>query len=287
MTLRWLAPLLLGVGLIVGLGTKLATSAPPGGTGGRLPGKFIWHDLASEDVDASRKFYSELLGWKFKTTTRQGHPYYLAYQDKLPVAGLVGIPKTGTDRGDSQWVSYLSVPDLDAAVAEVSSKGGKVLVRPSNLDKAGRAAVVADPQGALLGLASTRKADPADPSQPPMNGFFWTEYLARDAALALAFYKELVGYESSVDAEEGGLVYYLLRRDRPRAGMFQIPASMQDINPTWLPYVRVTDAPAAAARAEKLGGKILVAPGPGIRKGTLAVIADPTGAPLALQQYPY
>jgi hypothetical protein len=36
-----------------------------------------------------------------------------------------------------------------------------------------------------------------------------------------------------------------------------------------------------------LGGKVLLAPRPDLRKGSLAVVADPAGAVVALQKYPY
>ena len=37
----------------------------PAPTAASLPGKIIWHDLLTEDIDASRRFYGELFGWEF------------------------------------------------------------------------------------------------------------------------------------------------------------------------------------------------------------------------------
>jgi hypothetical protein len=48
----------------------------------------------------------------------------------------------------------------------------------------------------------------------------------------------------------------------------------------------VADPAAAAARAESLGGRILLAPSPEVREGTIAIVADPSGAILALQKWP-
>jgi hypothetical protein len=31
----------------------------------RLPGKFVWADLVTDDVPAARKFYAQLFGWRF------------------------------------------------------------------------------------------------------------------------------------------------------------------------------------------------------------------------------
>ena len=43
------------------------------------------------------------------------------------------------------------------------------------------------------------------------------------------------------------------------------------VEPNWLPFVRVADPTAVAARVAGLGGKVLVAPRPEIRGGTLAL----------------
>jgi predicted enzyme related to lactoylglutathione lyase len=49
--------------------------------------------------------------------------------------------------------------------------------------------------------------------------------------------------------------------------------------------VRVDDPTALAERVTELGGRVIVAPGPDVRDGTLALIVDPSGAPLALQKW--
>jgi predicted enzyme related to lactoylglutathione lyase len=66
--------------------------------------------------------------------------------------------------------------------------------------------------------------------------------------------------------------------------VLQNPAEGWD--PAWLTYFGVADPAAAAARAESLGGRILLAPSPEVREGTIAIVADPSGAILALQKWP-
>jgi hypothetical protein len=58
------------------------------------------------------------------------------------------------------------------------------------------------------------------------------------------------------------------------------------MRPAWLPYVMVTDPAGLAERARALGGTVLFEPRADVRKGTLAIVADPSGAPLALQKWP-
>ena len=64
------------------------------------------------------------------------------------------------------------------------------------------------------------------------------------------------------------------------------PPGSEGVQPNWLPYVRVEDPSALAAKVVSLGGRVAIAPRPDIRNGTLAIVIDPRGAALALQKWP-
>ena len=264
-----------------GAGTAASVATPDAVTEG---GRFVWHDLVTRDAAASRTFYGELLGWKFQQTTREGRPYYLATSDGSLVGGIVQLDDD--QQGTAAWLSYMAVPDLNRATAQVTAAGGKVLFQPRKIGAFNRVAVVIDPQGAALGLAEVTDPGPTEPADPPANQFFWMEYLAKDGPSALAFYKDLAGFESRVTASNHGIDFHVLETRRGRAGLYQIPADATMVEPHWLPHVRVADPAAVAARAVALGGTLLMAPRPEVRGGTLAVIGDPTGGAVALQKWP-
>ena len=247
-------------------------------------GRFVWHDLMTRDVIAAKRFYGDLFGWKFEDTKRGDRPYVLARIGSEPVAGFVDITANAT--AGQQWLSFMAVTDVDATATQVQAAGGKILVQPRELDALARVDVVTDPQGAPLGIARLQRDRP-DPTQPTANHFFWDEYLARDAAQALTFYKSVAGYTSTISDSRLGIEYHVLRNSRGRAGLFQLPATAADVEPNWLPYVMVSDPVALAARVTALGGRILRPAAPERRNNTLVIIADPGGAPLALQKYPY
>jgi predicted enzyme related to lactoylglutathione lyase len=276
----------------VGIGTALlvaacaARTAPvsttaPGSTD--TIGKFVWHDLVSDDVPAARKFYSELLGWQFVESERRGKPYVVAHHHGRPMGGLVAIASV-PDREVSRWIGYQSVPNVDEAVAAVEKRGGHTLIAPVNVN-AGRAAVVTDPQGAPIGLVRLTAGDPADPPAPIEGTFFWMEYLARDPQAAADFYGGVFGFKREVTDRLANSEYIVLSRGHPRGGIVQAPNA--DIEPTWLPSLLVADPAPLVKRVAALGGKVLLEPRADIRRASVAVITDPSGAMLALQKFPF
>lgn len=255
----------------------------PAPTGQALPGKFVWRNLVTEDPEAVKPFYAALFGWQFAETTSMGAPYTFVKSGGEVIGGISRNRRVVPDQPVSQWIAFLSVASVDRAVEAIRRDGGSVVAGPVDLPKVGRGAVVLDPEGAPLGLLRQSAGDPADPAEPPVNGFLWAEHLSRKPADAADFYARLSGAEVR-KSDFAGTPYWVLWNGRPRAGLLRNP--IRDDRPVWLSYVRVADPAATATRAAQLGGRVLLAPRPDLRGGTLAVIADPTGAVLALQKWP-
>jgi predicted enzyme related to lactoylglutathione lyase len=271
---------------VVAAGCTSGSASTAGARGPNEPGKFVWHTLTSENLEASKKFYAALLGWQYSDTTVLGRSYTVARLGKQPVAGMRG-PDAELGKTVSHWLPYMSTADVDSTVTKAKATGAKVLAGPVDVGALGRAAVLADPQGAPFGLVKLSAGDPADPPQPPENAFFWNEYLTHDLDATLAFYNGLFPYEVTATKSEENAAYVVLKNARARAGVFRLPDSQNQVPPNWLPYVRVTDPAALAARVAGLGGRVLLEPNPKHRKGSLAIVADPSGAVVALQRYPF
>ena len=57
-----------------------------------LIGKFVWHDLITDDVGAARGFYGGLFGWDFEDTTGpRGTDYTVITASGRYVGGIVGL----------------------------------------------------------------------------------------------------------------------------------------------------------------------------------------------------
>jgi hypothetical protein len=72
------------------------------------PGKFVWGDLVSQDVAASKAFYGTLFGWTFSDEGR----YTTVFYQGVPMAGMVAA--RDANRG-TEWIGNLSVADVDRA----------------------------------------------------------------------------------------------------------------------------------------------------------------------------
>ncbi len=248
-----------------------------------LLGKFVWRDLVTDKPDAVKPFYAALFGWQYVDSRAFDAPYTLIKSGGQFIGGISRAQRPQPDQPVSQWLSFMSVADVDRAAERTRAAGGRVIAGPRDLPNVGRGAVVVDPDGAPLGLLRSRIGDPVDSAEPALHRFMWTEHLSRDPQEVAAFYAALAGFEvRRVDL--AGQPYWLLVQGRERAGLLRNPIAVD--RPIWLPYVRVADPAAAAARAAQLGGRVLLAPSAGLRNGTMALIADPSGAVLALQKWP-
>jgi uncharacterized protein len=252
--------------------------------GSRVAGEFVWHDLVTANPAENRAFYGALFGWVFEPGEGIDPGYTIIKHEGRPIGGIVQPRERNA--AVAQWLAYVTVADVDQAAKTFEQAGGRIVRGPLNARKDLRVAVVADAQGAPIGLASRGPDLAGDAAIPALHHWLWMEYVARDPAAALKLYGEAIGFGHELHAtSDTSFTYYLLTTDRPRAGLFLSP--WQRETSAWLPYVRVADPAAMAARAVELGGTVFLAPRPDVRNGSLAIVLDPGGAPLALQRFPF
>ncbi len=246
-------------------------------------GIFSWVDLSSTDIEAAKAFYSGLFGWDaVDMPTDMGLPYTMFQIDGKNVAGGGQMQPDMQAQGiPSYWTSYVNSTDVDAAVARITAAGGTVMMPPMDVMQEGRMAIAMGPDGATFGIWQPRNHIGAQLVNMP-NTLVWNELQTRDVAATRAFYAAVFGWTSETD--QNGYVAYS-KDGRVQAGSMQIDESWGDVPSNWSVYFFVEDVDATVAKAQELGGSIMVPATRAGEMGTFAVIADPTGAVFTAMQF--
>ena len=112
-------------------------------------GTFCWDDLMVQDVEAACELYAEV--FDLKTTQFGDAPLTeratLMHGERMR-SGVTKAPE-GTP---AHWLSFVVVDDLEGARGRTTRLGGKVLADEIPVPNVGKFAIVADDQGAHLGL---------------------------------------------------------------------------------------------------------------------------------------
>jgi uncharacterized protein len=112
------------------------------------------------------------------------------------------------------------------------------------------------------------------------NPFVHMELSTSDVPKAKDFYTGLFGWEYT-DNDMGHMIYSTFKPSTgPGGGMFSMPG----VPTMWLPYVGVEDINVATDKAKSLGATIKHGPMEIPNVGWATILADPTGATIALFQ---
>lgn len=222
---------------------------------GFAPTAPCWVELAHDPDGSAPSFYAALFGW-----SRAGEAFLLG--DRVVA---------GARAGAGGWRAYLAVDDLDAALARTVAAGGRVLAGPVG-GGGTRDAVVADPQGAVLGL----RQGPGVQLAAEPGAMSWPELHTADPAAAAAFHA--AAFDWLLRDEPGGAgrrgEWLTAARDAV-AGLVPVPPGGGPAG--WRVAFQVADCGVTAAACRALGGRVLSGPAE-VGLGCSAELADPDGA---------
>ncbi len=249
----------------------------------RHPGKFIWADLFTTDPVAATKFYSGLFGWTANVITQEGKTYTVFSNGSRPVAGLAPRPTTKAKR-PSRWIGYIAVADVAATLKRVPKASGQVRAEAREFPRRGVQAIIADNEGATVGLLQSASGD-FDDDEPKPGDWNWFVLYVKNPKAVAGFYHEILGYDVAADTRTERKNDYLLSSGGlARAGVAPLPIR-DDAQSGWLGVVRVEKLDEALTRAVALGGEVLVAPRPVAYESRFAIISDSTGGSIGLVEY--
>jgi uncharacterized protein len=116
------------------------------------------------------------------------------------------------------------------------------------------------------------------------NQFIWNELATSRPDVCRAFYGRIFGWQTQeVDLGDFGTYSVLMHEGQGIGGMLHMDeADGEQAISFWTSYVAVEDVDALAEEAMKAGGTIKLPPTNVPELGRVAIIADPTGAVLAV-----
>jgi predicted enzyme related to lactoylglutathione lyase len=239
-----------------------------------------WVDLSTTDVDAARAFYPGLLGWTALESSPEFGGYFMFARDGKPTAG--GMAAMPGQPGPGAWTVYLASDNAQKTVDLAVEAGAQVLVAPMPVADLGTMAVLQDPTGAVVGVWQPGSfpgflvlGEPGTPG--------WFELLTRDYDRAVAFYRDVFGWDVHVMSDTPEFRYTTQGEgDGATAGILDASSLLAGgESARWQTYLVVEDADAAVDRAASLGGRV-VRPAEDTPYGRIGAVADPSGVPVYL-----
>jgi len=121
-------------------------------------GSVTWTDLAVEDAERIRDFYSAVVGWTASGVDMGGYDDF-NMNDPVTGAPVAGVCHARGGAADLPpvWLIYVNVEDIEKSIARCVELGGQVISGPKGMGGQGRYCVIRDPAGAALALFEPAK----------------------------------------------------------------------------------------------------------------------------------
>lgn len=245
-------------------------------------GSFVWYDLATSDPEGAKTFYQQITPWKPRPW-EDANSYSMWMNEDTPIGGVLPLSDRVKARGlGPHWLPFVYVYDVDHVARQAAKLGGEVRMAPREIPHAGCWSVIADPQGATIGLFEAPETLPHRAGPPRRGDFTWHELSTSDYKAAFDFYCKLFKWEKTGESDMGEMGTYLMfgQKGIPYGGMFNRVEGMPA--PSWLCYLRVDDINASADMVKTAGGTVHRGPHEVPGGDMIAICSDPQGAPFAL-----
>lgn len=245
--------------------------------------EFCWADVLCHDLESTRKFYGELMGWGWEsmdTGTGPAYGRFLVRGER--VAGLGIMPPQMQVQGIAPfWQSYIAVPDVAGTLAQAEQLGAAITQPALRISDSGWLGSIQDPAGAHLCFWQAGQ-DPGAGLIGEPGTMCWHEITTRDPQRTMEFYGHLFGWEFSPLAESSPHYFRMRCHNKHFGGVLKLDEREQAF-PAWAVYFQVVDLADTLARTAELGGRIVV-PVFETTIGISAIIGDPQGARVHLVQ---
>ncbi len=280
MKLHRKTPKLVAAAVVAACVAMLASAVPAvAQQGAPAPGSFLGADLITENAEAASRFYADLFPWDVEKVEDGG--YAVHHKGRL-IASISQIDDSDPEVDRSFWLVAFAVNDLKQTLRSASQNNAKVVEKTTKVKDFGRFAVIRDHEKAPIMFIQSGKT-PIGGTEGP-GAWVWAELWTDDIEKAASFYSSVIGLGHDTTERGGRPYHYFTSQGKPRAGIIEIPAELERVEPGWAPYVAVEDLKATVAKVKELGGRVVFAETEHPSSGAVALILDPTGAALFMYE---
>ena len=235
-------------------------------------GTFSWVDLQTDDLDAAKRFYGELLGWSYNDIPIGDDSVYSMAQ--VHGHNVAGLGERQDESIPPHWNCFVTVEDADASAARAAELGATILAPPFDVFDAGRMSAFADPQGAVLSVWQAKESIGAGLVNA-VGALTWNDLVTPDVEASAAFYSALFGWQITEVEGSDGQYWSITNGGRINGGLLPI---IEGGHPAWNLYFACEDVDATLAKANALGGETFMGPMDVPNGSRFAILRDPSGA---------
>lgn len=112
-----------------------------------MPSPLCHFELMTADPPRCKAFYGSVFGWQFDDESMPG--YTLINPGAEPNGGIMKRPAAAPA---AALHAYFLVDNISATLVKAAGAGGSVVVQPTDIPNVGTFAMIADPEGIVVGL---------------------------------------------------------------------------------------------------------------------------------------
>lgn len=115
----------------------------------------IWFEIPVKDLDRASQFYAHVFGVAFEEQS-MGETQMAFFPMLMDAGGAAGtlVKGEGYAPCESGTLIYFTTPDIEAALARASERGGKTLTAKTAIGEYGYMGIMQDSEGNRIGLHS-------------------------------------------------------------------------------------------------------------------------------------
>jgi len=237
----------------------------------------IWQlEVRVSNIESSVQFYDGVFDWKIK---RPHANYAVCDTGRMPMISLMQIANENVPTGVAP---YWLTSHCDQAAARAQIFGGRILLQRKESPPNGFWTHCLDSSGSEVAFWETSIGGSPTLVGSGRNDVFWLEIPSNDAQKSATFYNEVCYLDMRMNPDNPDFVFYV-DEDSP-VGLGVVGGERGEQLEGLTFYVHVDSVATALKATTANGGEVLVADAVSAEGKPFAVIADPDGNKIGLQE---